>query len=250
MGLYEYDEAVLSNPNVVNYWDLNGNVLDRKGSNNMSGGTAGTYVAGPDIGKAMQFNGTTQSISTASTIDLTGTDKITIAFFWKPVVYDLTNAERLIELSAASESNAGSFQITTQGNVANDPLRMFVNGNVASNYSDFYPSTFVFGTADFTFICMTVDFAQAGAAEIKGYRNGILMTPSATSIGGNNTGAFGNYTLFLGGRNNSSFFHNGNFANVALFNTALSASAIMSLYQASIYSEIPSIPGINLPMNR
>lgn len=232
MGLTSYDAAVLANANLVAYWDLNGNTNDTKGTNHMSGGTAGTYVAGIDGSQAMQFNGTSQGISSASTIDLTLTNKTTLVGFLKFNFYDLTNQAMIFESSTAAGANNGTMQFSSYGPGAGDPIVSLCRGDIGNNQASYNQTSFGWATGIWYHFAITYDFSQA-VNEVQTYLNGNLLTADSR-ITNNNTGNFGNFTLYLGARNNgASLFFNGVLCKVALFNADLGAAGILGLYKVS-----------------
>lgn len=231
MGLTSYDDAVKGTTGCIAFWSLDGNTNDTKGTNHMSVGTPGTYVGGIDGAQAMRFNGSTNIITSASTIDLTATQKITLSCFCNISTYGLTALQSIIESGTASV--AGDFGFFINGTIANDPVVIAEFGNVGLNNADFYPSTFGWATSKWYHFTIVYDFSVAAANEVLLYLNGTLLTADAKRNSSENTGSFGNKVMSMGARTGGSLYTNVVLSKVALFNTALTATQILNLYQTS-----------------
>jgi hypothetical protein len=143
----------------------------------------------------LQFDGLSWSMSTGS-IDFTATDKMTV---WAGV-RKLSDATEgcLYELSSNFGANNGSFTQFARGSVYpagfDTPYRG-TSSNTVPGFSAAAPTTRV---------NTTLYNIAAPSAVVRS--NGAQVYSDTTSVG---TGNFGNYPLFIGARNNASFFFNG-----------------------------------------
>jgi hypothetical protein len=152
----------------------------------------------------LQFDGLSWSMSTGS-IDFSATDKMTVwAGVRKLSDASATNYQTTVELSASAGINNGSFAEYSSGNV-NGELGFYLRGTATVGFE---PTTY---NAPITLVTATsYDISQlVVAAEIKPRINGVLNQTGASGTDAG-TGNFGNYPLFLGARNNSAGFLNGN----------------------------------------
>lgn len=143
----------------------------------------------------LKANGTSSAMSTNS-IDFSSTDKMTVV----TGVRKLSDAAigTILELSATSASNNGSFTLTAPN-------------SAAANYAWLSKGT----TAD-TLIATTyaapLNNVLTGLGNISGATNSIRVNGIATSdTNSQGIGNFGNYPLYLFSRNGGAVFLNGNF---------------------------------------
>jgi hypothetical protein len=152
----------------------------------------------------LQFDGLSWSMSTNS-IDFSAGDKMTVfAGVRKLSDASATNYQTTVELSASAGISNGSFAEYSSGNV-NGELGFYLRGTATVGFE---PTTY---NAPITLVTATsYDISQlVVAAEIKPRINGVLNQTGASGTDAG-TGNFGNYPLFLGARNNSAGFLNGN----------------------------------------
>ena len=208
-------------------------VADANGSTTVTAnGTDGIYIWGADLRPASQatgligptyqrvvdaatydavgflpylaFDGLSWSMSTNS-IDFSAGDKMTVfAGVRKLSDASATNYQTTVELSASTGISNGSYAEYSSGNV-NGELGFYLRGTATVGFE---PTTY---NAPITLVTATsYDISQlVVAAEIKPRINGVLNQTGASGTDAG-TGNFGNYPLFLGARNNSAGFLNGN----------------------------------------
>lgn len=166
----------------------------------------------------LEFNGSTWSMSAAA-IDFSGTDKMTVFAGVRKLSDAATGC--LVELSAASFSNPGSFNVFSPANLA--PEYFF--GLRASALSR--QGTATTYTAPITnVLACAYDIAQPTTAlEIQPRINTLVPTMSYDG-GESGTGNFGNYPLFIGARNSTLFPFNGRIYSLIIRGAASSASEI------------------------
>lgn len=232
-----YVQTVLGTTGLNNYWGFDAGIpFTRFGSISLTSTNSPTYTTKGKIGRvAATFDGVNQALYSSAAIDLTATNKVSLVFWWKPIVFDLVNNELIFEFSASVSTNVGAFQIRTSGLTAGDPISIFCNGDVGLNEKSY--SKTLYGWENNVFYHMTAvyDFSVAASAELSLYVNGVLISSDGGVSISNNTGNFGNYVLYLASRANASAFANCMLDEVALFNTALTQAQITAIYQSSFY---------------
>jgi hypothetical protein len=168
----------------------------------------------------LAFDGTDDSFSTAS-IDFTGTDEMTVF----AGVTKLNDAAPgiLAELSADFNSNSGSFYIGApestgaSGNFSANLRGSTAPASVITSGTDTAPVTRV--------VTVTSDIDQA----LRTMRiSGVQTAQSSQSQG---TGNYGNYPLFIGRRNNTSFPFNGRIYSLIIRGAATTTPLIASTEQ-------------------
>ena len=230
MGLKPYDNLILAHANLVNYWPLDGDLVDAKGGNNLTG-TNG-WTKGPIGSQAALLDGINQQLQSTAAIDLTGTNKVTLEMMIQWIVYDTTNIEVIAELSADIGVNPG-FSLNSQGTIANDPLGLSCKTNVGINNAlHNYPANGIVARY-WRHYAMLYDIAQA-ISEPSLYINGVARTRESQTAANNNTANFPNTKLYFGSRGGVSSFANIAASNIALYNTTLSDSDIMAHAQLAI----------------
>jgi hypothetical protein len=182
---------------------------------------AGDIVTGGAI-----LNGVSNCLQTTNSIDLSGTNKITVMMQCSILTYNTTATNTILETSVAFASNAGSFSMLTEGAVANDPLRITNFGDVGSDIARYNTALTGLASPINVFMVATSDMSLA-SNEDNYYQNGsLLVASSRTSV--NNTGSFGNYVLYVGANAGTSQFINMKIRNLAVFSRVLSASEVTS----------------------
>jgi hypothetical protein len=141
----------------------------------------------------LEFNGLSWSMSTNS-IDFSAGDKVTA---WAGVRRLGTGTALLLELSADLNANAGTFSMSQDAGTSTWTFSSKGTIRADATSGSSYPSP--------------ITTVNAGIGDIAGdvttlRVNGTQVATSATNQG---TGNFGNYPLFIGARNNASFFFTG-----------------------------------------
>lgn len=227
MAYNAYDELVTGNPKILYYWTLDETLNASVGGINLTGTT--TYDTGKAHAKCATFNGTNQAIQSASALSLSAYNQLTLALWWKPIVYDLANIEVMIETSPTFAGNVGTLAIFTPGETTNDSVQVLCKGDVGITYKGYYNSTYSWTAGTWYFLTATYDFTQAGDSEVTLYLNGAVIAHDFVSSN-NNTGNFTNQVLSIGARNAASFWHNGAVDGVAIFSGVLTQTEVERLY--------------------
>jgi len=231
MGLKPYDNLVLAHANLIHYWPLDGALTDLKGGNDLVG-TNG-WTNGPIGSQAALLNGIDQQLQSTANIGLTGTNNVTLEMMIQWIVYDLANAEVQAEFTPTINAFPDGFAVLTEGDIATDPLSVGLRGNVG--YSSYRYNKASTGITQLYWYHIIAIFNKSLATnEVSVYMDGRLLTANSVPFNSNNTNAFGNNKLYLASRAGTSLYSNIAIANVALFNTALTASEIMSHAQLAI----------------
>ena len=166
----------------------------------------------------LKADGTYTSMSTNS-IDFSATDKIT-------TVTGFRNSNNLnyplIELSATSSTNPGSFLISS-GSVVNGGTR--IGGQVAGSSSLGYDSPANFAAPISVIVSNAYNIAGTTTAERAGLKiNGQVQSPTTGGAATTGTGNFGIYPLYLFARNNALWFFNGQFYGAIIRGATTSGS--------------------------
>jgi hypothetical protein len=192
-------------------------MLDKSGRGNHA--TAPSDAARPvlqaDAGGLLHllFNGSSRSMST-SAINFTGTDKMSIF----AGVTKLSDAARgmLAELSSVA-TNPGAFYFAAP-DVAAPNFGFYLNGGAV-----YQPTTFTAPTTQ----VIAVAFNRSGATladKIIPRFNGVVNQTNGSDAA--TTGNFGNYSLFIGSRNNASLRFNGRLYGLIVRGAQSSAAQI------------------------
>jgi hypothetical protein len=221
---YDYDVQTL--PGLIAYWTFNGTLNATRGSINFTGTT--TYGTGKVHAQAATFNGTTQSIQTASNINLSGTNKATYVAWIKIITYEVTTFRDII-----SHVTGLTPILSMYGQDAGDPLRIQIAGNVGSNSATYDKASFGLDDGAYHLIAWTMDKSQA-ANEVDLYIDGVLKVPTSRPNTNNNTDNLQNDKIVLGSRQGSSAYSNVAVDGLAVFNRVLTATEILALYQAGL----------------
>lgn len=166
----------------------------------------------------LKFDGVDDSLSTNS-ISFTSTDKMSVF----AGVRKLSDAvfQTVAELSAATDSNNGSFAVFAP-NVAAWEMRLKGDAPVAS----YRPAPFAAPISNV--LTLQGDLAAATVAQKFIPRvNGVVKqdNPNGNPVG---TGNFGNYPLYIGRRNNASLPLNGQLYSMVIVGKAVTAGELSS----------------------
>jgi hypothetical protein len=196
-------------------------------------GANGIYGASPtgaqetaiaDGNKAVLFNGTTQYASSNTTLDLSGTDKVTVEFLLNWASPYANNDDLAFEHSATSGSNIGFY---ANPNQSDGSFGVSMSDGVGGfNSIDFArPSAGVWHHYVFEF-----DRSAPLRDQVRAWVDGAPVTitsrPSTTLMAGN----FGNFVLYLMSRAGTTLFGNGTLDEFAVYPTLLSQARIAEHY--------------------
>jgi hypothetical protein len=178
----------------------------------------------------LQFDGTNDALASAATLNLTGTEKLTVCSGVRKAV---TAAGMIAETSGSFFGTPGSFALVadTAGN------EFYINGSAPAGWAVSFasPSTDV--------LTLLGDIAGATRAEeVVVRRNGTSPALIGGIAGPAGTGNFGNHTLFVGARNQTSFYFNGNIYFI-LIRGALTAGADLTALEGFAAAKT----GVTLP---
>jgi uncharacterized protein YjdB len=188
------------------------------------------------IAGAVSANGTNQYLNVPA-IDLSGTNAVTVAF-WLNHTYSTVGGHVLLEDTANYNSSTTGFGIFPDDNSCSG-IQAAVHGNVGYTANCFaQPTSGVWHHLAFVF-----DKSQTGAAEVKFYLDGVLQTSSKSLQTSNNTGNFGNNPIYLFSRGGTGEFTAGGMDDLRIFNSALTATAIQTIYSAGTLTSLAVAPG-------
>ena len=190
------------------------------------------------FGNALSFDGSNDYASSTSTIDLTGTNKVTVVFWMKQGAINASSSAQVIcEFSSNFNNVATGFGIFSPGQTGSGKVNMggSLKGNVG--YSGVMTTNFTDGDIPRPAPAPNVwhqyayvfDKSLGSGAETTPYIDGVAV-PYLSDITSNNTNSFGNLTLYLGSRAGGSIFLNASIDDFRVYNTALTASQIQQLY--------------------
>jgi hypothetical protein len=164
------------------------------------------------------LNGVNQSWATASTVDFTGTDKVSLVYG----VTKLSDAAIgiLMELSADANANAGAFYVTA-------PL----NTGASGNFSAFSRGSISGGSAVAPTVLAPASRVLTVETNIPGDSVNLRIngTSVATSASDQTSGNYGNHTAYTGRRAGSSLPFNGRIYSEIAVGASLPASQLAAL---------------------
>jgi len=207
----------------VSYWKFNGDATDSgPGANHGITGGDPTYVTGQQ-GQAIEFDGYEDHVQTSS-IDFTGTDKITVSFWANPNTAS-TDDDILIEFSDNFNRQTDSF-IVFFGSSEQAFMALY---GTPGGYSQWETDS-ILTPGQWTHVVAVFD-KSLSSNESKGYINGSLdgLLPQYDR---DNTNNFGNRSLYMASRAGTGAYFNGLLDEVMIYNRSLSAAEIDQIYQA------------------
>jgi hypothetical protein len=175
------------------------------------------------------FNGTSQSLQSASALAaVSGVARIAVAF-WINTTF-AADDDILLELSANSNTNAGSFKVIANESATNT-FWCDMPGNVGKN-----PRSRTAPTGSvWHHVLWNLNFAGTQWLEVESlYIDGVVATLTDQIGTGNNTGTFGSYVLNVMSRNNASLFADGAMADLCIWapSSALGSTDVTALQTA------------------
>ena len=239
MGLKHHPRVVTNG--LVYYLDA-ANTRSYSGSgltaNGLIGGINATLVNGVGFSSANNgsffFDGTNDQISTAD-IDLTYTNKVTVSCWVKVLNYrEVSSSSNIVfEFSSDFNSYTGSFVAAfADGSGINSGLYPVILGirSPGYNYAG-YSKTLVNDLSWHHWGCI-FDTSLSGNENIL-YIDGVSRAAVITPLQSDNSSNFGNYKLFFGNRDSSSYPANCNIGQIQVYNRALSQQEILQNYNAT-----------------
>lgn len=233
---YTLDGKNTSSTNVRNglagYWKLNEGVgitaADSSGNNNTGTLTNGpTWTAG-QLDNAVSFDGIDDAVNIGPSIDLSGTNVVTVSFWmkWNSFAND---DDLAMEFSTNLNENNGVFAMDP--NSSAPALGSFAvtlrNGGLYNCAYFTRPSA-----GEWHHYVFVMDMGQGSAlGEHTHYVDGVSQSLSACpGASADLSGNFGNFPLYFMSRAGSSLFGAGSLDDVRVYNRALSAAEITQLY--------------------
>ena len=214
---------------LVDWWPGEGNAYDIAGANNGTLGGGASYAAG-EVGQAFSFDGTSGYVSIPDSPSLDSfTNRMTVELWmktgqtnansdWKGIVTKGNSSWRLQALSGAKTVNFCANGVTT----SNGSL----SGSRNVNDGQWHHVAAVYdGTNMFLYVDGTLDVSQPATGTI-------AQNSTPVWIGANATGAYG-YPMY---------FFNGLIDETSLYNRALTASEIQTIYAAGSGGKCPPSP--------
>jgi hypothetical protein len=171
---------------------------------------------------AAYFNGVNAFGVTSRTLDLSGTNKLTVLANVKMNVYSLTAVQVFVEMSVNAAGSAGNFAFYQDGTAVGDVLGSYCFGNVGLNYGAYRLVAGRENGSDLNLhsYCSTYDMSLT-SNEVNIFEGGKLLTLT-DRINNNNTGAFGNKSIYIGSRAGTTFFANCSISDLAILKRIVS----------------------------
>ncbi|MEE8391143.1 MAG: LamG domain-containing protein, partial [Anaerolineae bacterium] len=170
-------------------------------------------------GSVLSFDGSDAFVATSS-VDLSGTDKMTTAFWWNPTVAS-TGADVVVEMGPDPNTVNGVSMHFMEA----ERMELFTNGDVGYNTWR-TPVSPIFSPGTWYHIVAVFD-RSLSSSEVTGYVDGVLT--GATAFDADNTNNFSNQPFYFGGRAGSSLFFNGLLDDVRVYDRVLTAGEISAL---------------------
>jgi YD repeat-containing protein len=229
-----YQAAVLGTAGLVDYWRLG----------ESSGTTFADSVGGAN---ATAFNGVSLNVShsltsdnnTAATFDgsndyasaavnLSGTSKVTIEFWlrWNELFFN-SNNDQVMELTNNFNNTNGGFLINPASSTSGGRFEVAI-GRGASRNNIYFSRPGVLAWHHYAFV---IDTTASAANQILAYVDGKAVSVTKGSSG-TGAGNFASSTLYFMSRGGTTQFAPGSLDEVAIYNTALSATQIAAHYAA------------------
>jgi hypothetical protein len=154
-----------------------------------------TDYADVGVPRSFLFDGFDDSLYTASTLDLSGTDKVTV---WAGVYKNSDAASGIVVELTSSVANNGSFAVTAPSSASGNNIRFTSRGTISRE-------------TNIALIPSPVSRVATAIGDISGDICAIRSNGAQAGIdtGDQGTGNYSNAVLFIGRRNNASLPLNG-----------------------------------------
>jgi sugar lactone lactonase YvrE len=229
-ALGQYEQAVEDTSGLAHFWPMNessgstlADVFD--GANATTSG--GVTLGGPgglveDSSTSTAFDGSTGAAQ--ANVNLSGTHELTIEFWMKWHAYGADD-KLALEFTPNFNSNPGGFLVDPDATPGSDFSVAIESGGYYNNVLFERPSAETWHY--YTFV---IDTEASGESEITPYVDGhaVSYTKAASDT---ITGNFASSTLYWMSRDASELFGKGSMQDLALYDTALSASTILEHYE-------------------
>ena len=192
------------------------------------------------IGNAIATDASAQQYMSIPPIDLTGTSAVTVAV-WVNRKYSYSGKAVLLEATPDYRQSTTGYSVYPDS-AACQGLRASLRGDVGYTTNCYnQPSSGVWH-----YLSLVLDKRQTGANQIFLYVDGVLQVPSRSLASATNTNKFGNDPIYLFSRGGIADFDSSTVADLRIYDTALSAEAIQSLFLDTNSSIISRNPGFSL----
>lgn len=171
--------------------------------------------------KGRTFNGTSDRLQSAATINLTGGNVITISI-WVNETF-ANDSGIMLETSANYSANNGSFLVIPNQADGNFGFRGHQTNDLECHITR--PSS---GAWHHYALVLDTTMGSGTANRCKAFVDGGADS-AVTDVNTANAGAFGNYTLNVGSRNAASNFWAGSLSDIAIYTSALSQANAQTL---------------------
>ncbi len=224
-----YEEAVEGTSGVAHFWPMDessgSTFADAVGGANAeaSGGVTLGEPGGliEDLSTSAAFDGS--SGAAEANVDLSGTHEVTVEFWMKWHAYGADDRLAL-EFTPNFNSNPGGFLVDPDATPGSDFAVAIGNGGNYNNVLFERPSA-----EQWHYYAFVIDTEASGETEITPYVDGraVSYTKAASDT---ITGTFADSTLYWMSRDAGALFGEGSMQDLALYDTALSSSAILEHY--------------------
>ena len=169
----------------------------------------------------LRFDGLDDGMYTPANLNLSATDKVGV-FAGVRKLSDATIGT-ITELSSNASTTNGTFQL--RGPATNGAQNYYATVS-GTSVAEYLPATFAAPISNV--VSSIMDIAGASiSTELIPRVNGIVEQDSPSGSAG--TGNFGTYPLYIGSRNNSTFWLNGHLYSLAVVGSAVSAGNIAAM---------------------
>jgi YD repeat-containing protein len=229
-----YQAAVLGTAGLVDYWRL-GETSGTTFADSVGGANATAFNGvslnqshplTSDTNAAASFDGSNDYASAA--VNLSGTSKVTIEFWlrWNELFFN-SNNDQVLELTNNFNNTNGGFLINPASSTSGGRFEVAI-GRGTSRNNVYFTRPGVLAWHHYAFV---IDTTASAANQILVYVDGKAVSVTKGSSG-TGAGNFANSTLYFMSRGGTSQFAPATLDEVAIYNTALTASQISQHYAA------------------
>lgn len=216
-------------PSNVFALNCNGNFNDESGNGHNCTGIA--TLSYSQFGQCVNFNGT-QYLGTQNNVDLSNTDKLTICFRIKFNETANIGTKIILEFSQDFKLN-NSFMIAINdiGGVGRLEFVDKNNENISYIYSNYTYTNNSYGDNNWHFFAITNDRSINNKIRCNIYVDLINDSNHTNAIKEIVTGNYSSQKIFIGARNTSSLFFNGQLDEFKIYNKILNLEDIKRIYE-------------------
>ena len=217
-------------PGLAGYWTFNEGSGTTAADSSGNGLTATlsngvTWTTGA-VGGAISANGVNQYVTIPS-INLTGTSAASVAM-WVNRTYTNGAGDVLLEFSNNFNSTNDAFGFFPEGaaDCGVAAIEIGLKGNNGYDIKCYAQPT----SGVWHHLAVVYDYTQSAASSITFYVDGLAQTALSQPFSSNNTAKFGNFPVYLFSRGGSSSFSAGQMGDLQIYNRALTASDVQTLF--------------------